>query len=121
MLKTKWFGKIVLAAAVTLTASSPSWAAEYIQGYYRSNGTYVQPYWRSDPDGNPFNNYGYPANLNPYTGEVAPGNPDTYLATITSETADSAVTDLITEPVQTTAPAQIMVPEMSNRSAMRPA
>ena len=81
MLKTKWFGKIVLAAAVTLTASSPSWAAEYVQGYYRSNGTYVQPYWRSDPDGNPFNNYGYPGNLNPYTGEVAPGNQnqDTYL------------------------------------------
>jgi hypothetical protein len=79
MLKTKWFGKIVFAAAVTLTASSPSWAAEYVQGYYRSDGTYVQPYWRSDPDSNPFNNFTYPGNLNPYTGRVAPGNPDTYL------------------------------------------
>lgn len=79
MLKAKWFRKIVLAAAVTLTASSPSWADQYVQGYYRSNGTYVQPYWRSDPDGNPFNNFTYPGNLNPYTGEVALGNPDTYL------------------------------------------
>jgi len=79
MLKTKWFGKMVFAVAVTLTASSPSWAAQYVQGYYRSDGTYVQPYWRSDSDGNPLNNYGYPGNLNPYTGEVAPGNPDTYL------------------------------------------
>jgi hypothetical protein len=79
MLKTKWFGKIVLAGAVTLTASSPSWAAEYVQGYYRSDGTYVQPYWRSDPDGNPFNNFTYPGNSNPYTGRAATGNPDTYL------------------------------------------
>ncbi len=79
MLRTKWFGKIVLAVTVTLTASSPAWAAQYVQGYYRSDGTYVQPYRRSDSDGSPFNNYSYPGNLNPYTGEVAPGNPDTYL------------------------------------------
>ncbi len=79
MLKAKWFRKIALAAAVTLTASSPSWADQYVQGYYRSNGTYVQPYWRSDPDGNPFDNFTYPGNLNPYTGLVAPGNPDSYL------------------------------------------
>lgn len=78
-MKLKWLGKMVLAAAVVLTASCPSWAAEYVQGYYRSDGTYVQPYRRSDPDGNPFNNYSYPGNLNPNTGEVAPGNPDTYL------------------------------------------
>jgi hypothetical protein len=79
MLNIKWLGKIVLAAAVTLTAASPSRADEYVHGYYRSNGTYVQPYSRSDPDGNPFNNYSYPGNLNPYTGQVAPGNADTYL------------------------------------------
>ena len=79
MLKTKWLRKIVLAAAVTLTASSPSWADQYVQGYYRSDGTYVQPYWRSDPDGNPFNNFACPGNLNPHGGEVAPRNSDTYL------------------------------------------
>lgn len=79
MLKTKWFGKIVLAAAVTLTASSPSWADQYVQRYYRSDGTYVQPYFRSDPDGSPYNNFSYPGKLNPYAGQVAPGNSDTYL------------------------------------------
>jgi hypothetical protein len=79
MLNIKWFGKIVLAAAVTFTAASPCLADEYVHGYYRSNGTYVQPYFRSDPDGNPYNNYSYPGNSNPYTGQVAPGNPDTYL------------------------------------------
>jgi len=49
-----------------------------VSGYYR-NGTYVQGYWRSDPDGNPYNNFGFPGNVNPYTGKVAPGNPETYL------------------------------------------
>lgn len=27
-----------------------------IDGYYRGNGTYVQPHLRTLPDGNPFNN-----------------------------------------------------------------
>jgi hypothetical protein len=50
-----------------------------VRGYYRKNGTYVQPHMRSSPDGNPYNNYSYPGNTNPYTGKVATGNPDTYL------------------------------------------
>ena len=51
----------------------------HVNGYYRSNGTYVQPHYRSAPDGNPYNNWSYPGNTNPYTGKVAPGNPNTYL------------------------------------------
>ncbi|MCA1058125.1 hypothetical protein LCL96_04230 [Rossellomorea aquimaris] len=27
-----------------------------VDGYYRSDGTYVEPYIRSNPDGNPYNN-----------------------------------------------------------------
>jgi|TARA_B100001964_G_C13749145_1_gene386650 hypothetical protein len=34
----------------------------YVKGYYRSNGTYVQPHYRSAPDGNPYNNYSFPGN-----------------------------------------------------------
>ena len=44
------------------------------KGYYRSDDTYVQPHYRSTPDGNPDNNYSYPDNIDPDTG-----NPDTYL------------------------------------------
>ncbi len=51
----------------------------WVNGYTRSNGTYVQGYYRSSPDGNPFNNYSFPGNTNPYTGKVAPGNASTYL------------------------------------------
>jgi hypothetical protein len=54
-------------------------AQVHVRGYFRKNGTYVQPHYRSAPDGNPYNNYSYPGNLNPYTGEVATGDPSTYL------------------------------------------
>lgn len=54
-------------------------AAVSVSGYYKKNGTYVQPHMRSNPDGNPYNNYSYPGNLNPYTGKIAPGNASTYL------------------------------------------
>lgn len=50
-----------------------------VSGYYRKNGTYVQPYYRSAPDGNPYNNYSFPGNTNPYTGKTSTGNSDTYL------------------------------------------
>lgn len=50
-----------------------------VRGYYRKDGTYVEPYMRSSPDKSPYNNYSYPGNVNPYTGKVAGGNPDTYL------------------------------------------
>jgi hypothetical protein len=51
----------------------------WVNGYYKKNGTHVQGYWRSSPDSDPTNNFSYPGNVNPYTGKVAPGNPETYL------------------------------------------
>ena len=50
-----------------------------VRPYARKDGTLVQPHMRSRPDGNPYNNWSYPGNLNPYTGKTAPGNPETYL------------------------------------------
>ena len=54
-------------------------AAVSVRGYYRKNGTYVRPHYRSNPDGNPYNNWSFPGNTNPYTGITATGNPSTYL------------------------------------------
>jgi hypothetical protein len=31
----------------------------YVQGHTRSNGTYVEPYYRSAPNANRWDNYGY--------------------------------------------------------------
>lgn len=50
-----------------------------VKGYYRSNGTYVAPYQRSAPDSNPYNNYSFPGNTNPYTGKTAGGSSTSYL------------------------------------------
>ncbi len=60
--------------ALTLTASATH-ADVFVNGYLRSDGVYVQPHWRSDPDGIAENNFSYPDNLNPYTGKIAPGGP----------------------------------------------
>jgi len=51
----------------------------WVNGYYRSNGTYVSGHYRSSPDGDPYNNWSFPGNTNPYTGETAGGSASTYL------------------------------------------
>jgi|SRR6185312_4672823 len=53
--------------------------AVHVNGYYRSNGTYVNSYERTSPDGNPYNNYSYPGNYNPNTGNITGGSATTYL------------------------------------------
>jgi hypothetical protein len=41
-----------------------------VRGYYRNDGTYVAPHYRSDPDGDFYNNWSTYPNVNPYTGEI---------------------------------------------------
>jgi len=57
---------LVVMCVTTLTAE----ANVHVRGYYRRNGTYVQPHWRSNPDGNFHNNWSTYPNINPYTGAV---------------------------------------------------
>jgi len=40
-----------------------------VKGYTRKDGTYVQPHYRSAPDGNFNNNWSTKGNVNPYTGK----------------------------------------------------
>jgi hypothetical protein len=67
------------ALLFSLLISNCTFAQVHVDGYYRNDGTYVEPHYRSNPDGNPYNNWSYPGNTNPYTGKIAPGNPETYL------------------------------------------
>ena len=53
--------------------------AASVGGYYRRDGTYVSPHLRTNPDGNPFNNYSFPGNYNPNTGTITGGDPGRYL------------------------------------------
>ena len=68
-------GLVVLISFLTISLAEAGW----VRGYYRGDGTYVRPHYRTNPDGNPYNNYSFPGNYNPNTGKITPGNPDTYL------------------------------------------
>ncbi|MDP7038536.1 MAG: hypothetical protein QGI45_05215 [Myxococcota bacterium] len=57
-----------LVSSVALFSGSAK-ADTYVRGYFRSNGTYVQPHYRSDRDGNFYNNWTTYPNVNPYTGK----------------------------------------------------
>lgn len=56
------FGSVSIALAIV-----------HVNGYYKANGTYVAPHYRSDPNGTPTDNWSYPGNTNPMTGVTAPG------------------------------------------------
>jgi len=70
--------KIILATAFVLFGLSQA-DADTVRGYVRKDGTYVAPHQRTTPDRNPYNNYNFPGNYNPNTGNTTPGNSDTYL------------------------------------------
>jgi len=72
------FSAILILIIFSLFLSLAS-ADVWVSGYTRKDGTYVKGHYRSSPDGDPTNNWSYPGNVNPYTGKVAPGNPETYL------------------------------------------
>lgn len=59
---------IMVVLAVVFTSTFTADAAVRVRGYQRSNGTYVQPHYRSNPDGNFHNNWSTYPNVNPYTG-----------------------------------------------------
>lgn len=63
--------KLLLALVITISLLAPHFteAATRVSGYYRSNGTYVRSYYRSDSDGSKYNNYSSYGNYNPYTGK----------------------------------------------------
>jgi hypothetical protein len=65
--------KALLIVAVvfgSLLAVHSSNADDWVRGYYRSSGTYVQPHYRSTADGYFSNNWSTYPNINPYTGSI---------------------------------------------------
>jgi hypothetical protein len=75
-----------LALAILLGWLAIAQAQVWVSPYARRDGTQVQGHWRSNPDGNPYNNWSYPGNVNPYTGKQATGDPNRYLTAITTAT-----------------------------------
>lgn len=64
----------VFAAALIAMPFSAD-AQVSVEGYYRSNGTYVQPHMRSAPNNTTADNWSTKGNVNPYTGEKGTANP----------------------------------------------
>jgi len=66
--------KLTLILALLVTSTSLASAAShrysandvYVQGYTRSNGTYVQPYYLSSPNAYKWDNYGYQPSQSQY-------------------------------------------------------
>jgi|RhiMetdeSRZDD1v2_1073273.scaffolds.fasta_scaffold291412_3 hypothetical protein len=68
-----------LAIALIFGWLTVAQAQVWVDPYTRKDGTQVQGHYRSNPDGNPYNNWSYPGNTNPYTGKQATGDPNRYL------------------------------------------
>jgi hypothetical protein len=73
----RWLGLLIgLAVAGAVLASTAAVAGDtYVRGYYRNNGTYVQPHMRSAPDDDRLNNWSTKGNVNPYTGQGGTKDP----------------------------------------------
>lgn len=67
----------ILAFALVLVAlfGAVAEAQVSVEGYRRRDGTYVRPYHRTRPNDTIRDNYNYPGNRNPNTGQITPGNP----------------------------------------------
>ena len=71
--------KVIFAIlAMPLLLSVNAMADQYVRGYTKSNGTYVQPHYRSSPNSTKLDNYSTQGNTNPYIGERGTQRGDTY-------------------------------------------
>jgi hypothetical protein len=61
--------KVIVVALLGLALMASVCYAEWVSGYTRTDGTYVNGYFRSDSNSTVRDNYSYKSNVNPYTGE----------------------------------------------------
>ena len=70
---------LFLTIAFVLGWLTLAMAQVWVNPYTRKDGTQAQGHYGSNPDGNPYNNWSYPGNVNPHTGNQATGDPSRYL------------------------------------------
>ena len=66
----KTLTKLALAAVILTTAVAAQ--AGSVRGYFRSNGTYVMPYYRTPANGTPYDNLSYRGYPSQQPGYVSP-------------------------------------------------
>jgi hypothetical protein len=62
--------KILLSVFLVFSFISVALCDVYVNGYYKKDGTYVEPHYRSNPDGNQYNNWSTKGNVNPSLGST---------------------------------------------------
>lgn len=67
--------KKIFALAILAAITSAASADVYHRGYYRNNGTYVQPHYQTVPNGTQRDNYGSTGVYNPHNGEYGTRTP----------------------------------------------
>lgn len=66
----------IIALIITGLFSVSAFADVGVDGYYRKDGTYVQPHHRNDPNNNTNDNWSTKGNTNPYTGKEGTQKPE---------------------------------------------
>ena len=68
-------GYLKIVGAVAVFFSTAAMAQVYVSPHVDRNGNYTQGHYRSNPDGNPHNNYSTRGNVKPYTGQAGRVDP----------------------------------------------
>lgn len=76
-MKTLFISQLFLWITLTVISQvNPNY--HRVEGYYRSNGTYVVPHYRTNPNSTINDNYSTKPNINPWTGEPGSIEPEYY-------------------------------------------
>lgn len=76
-MKTLFISQLFLWITLTVISQvNPNY--HRVEGYYRSNGTYVAPHYRTNPNSTINDNYSTKPNINPWTGEPGSIEPEYY-------------------------------------------
>jgi hypothetical protein len=109
--------RIIILAVLNILFIQDICAQVRVSGYFRKNGTYVEPHYRSSPNSSPFDNYSFPGNTNPYTGKVSTGDPEAYLSNYYKTSNNAGVSSSLSSKTQssfTTNPYSYGISESTN-------
>ena len=68
--------KIMVLTLMALAFGATELQAQtHVNGYYKSDGTYVQPHYRSNPNSTTLDNWSTKGNTNPHTGKKGTKSP----------------------------------------------
>lgn len=65
----------LIVGAMVLSLADVGYAQVHVDGYFKKDGTHVQPHYRSAPNNSVLDNYSTKGNSNPYTGRMGTVDP----------------------------------------------